>query len=399
MELGVIGVEQFNQMIKLYLETQPMLMNLKITGEISEIKYYTTSGHLYFTLKERESSISCAAFRYIYKSIPRDLKAGDKVEITASANFFEKTGRFQLTVESIKKEQDLGAKFLQLEEIKRRLHAKGYFDESRKKMLPRLPSKIGIITSEFGAALQDFLNMARKRSTHVEIYLYAAQVQGLEVEKDVIAGLDYFYKNPVDVIVITRGGGSIEDLWGFNSEKIALKMCESKIPIVSAIGHEVDTVLIDYIADVRAATPTQAAESVVPDYETIISELEHLKSRVTSVVEKRVSVEKERVKHLKNNYFLKKIKEVFICREREKIHELELLLKKTMKDMLMFSKEKLIKNREILKALSHEAVLKRGFTMTLTNGEILRENMAKEGMKLITKGHEFEIESVIISKK
>jgi len=399
MELGVIGVEQFNQMVKLYIETQPMLANLLITGEISELKYYASSGHLYFTLKERESSVSCAAFRYLYKPIARDLKVGDKVEIVASANYFEKTGRFQLTVDKVTKQKDLGSRFLELERVKRRLHSEGYFDEARKKLLPKLPQTIGIITSEYGAALQDFLHTAKMRAPKLDIRLFAVHVQGDEVENDVVKALEYFYKNPVDVIVITRGGGSIEDLWGFNSEKIVLKMAESHIPIVSAIGHEVDTVLIDLAADIRAATPTQAAEIIVPEWVSLKSELQFLRQRLKGGVENRVLVEKERLKHLENNYFIKNIKEVLLFRERDRLQEYKHLLKRVLEDKMVLVKAEIEKNHHILRALSIESTLKRGYSVTTHQGRVIRDPNGLIGDEIETLGYGYKIISKVIREE
>ncbi|MGL5950310.1 MAG: exodeoxyribonuclease VII large subunit, partial [Cetobacterium sp.] len=264
MEEIVYSVTEFNKMVKGYIDENPNFQEFFLKGELSGVTYYK-SGHLYFTLKDKNSQIKCAAFNYKYKRIPEDLKEGDSIKIFGDVGFYETRGDFQVLVRHIQKEDKLGEMFAKLEKLKSDLEKEGLFSPLFKKRLPRYPSAIGVVTAYTGAAFHDIVNTARKRFENIDIYIYSAKVQGPGSKEEIVKGIEVLNRIPeIDFIIAGRGGGSIEDLWAFNEEEVARAFYRSEKPIISAVGHEIDNLLSDLVADVRAATPTQAIEIGVP---------------------------------------------------------------------------------------------------------------------------------------
>ncbi|MBE6063616.1 MAG: exodeoxyribonuclease VII large subunit [Clostridium butyricum] len=263
MKIKTLTVSELNSYIKRILDNDFILNNLSVKGEISNLKYHS-SGHIYFSLKDDNGKVNCVMFKGNASYLDFQLEEGIKVVITGRASLYPATGSFQLYCDEIKKEGQ-GELFVKFEKLKAKLAEQGFFDEQHKKQLPRYPRRIGVVTAETGAAIRDIINVTTRRNKYVDVVLYPAKVQGIGAYKEVIEGIKYFNKNKsVDLIIVGRGGGSIEELWNFNEEELAKAVYLSDIPIISAVGHEIDFTICDFVADMRAATPSQGAEIAVP---------------------------------------------------------------------------------------------------------------------------------------
>lgn len=424
MEQTVFSVSEVNRAVKQFLEGTSTFKNILIQGELSNITYYR-SGHLYFTLKDDKASVKCAIFKYIYKNIPTDLKEGDQVKITGSATIYEASGSFQIIAEALEKTDKLGSLYEKLERLKKLYLEKGYFDESNKKPLPLLPVNIGVVTAETGAAIRDIINTAHKRFKNVNIYLYPAKVQGEGSAAEVSAGIEFFNKMKkeeqldTDVLIVGRGGGSIEDLWSFNEEAVIEAVFRSEIPVISAVGHEIDNLLSDLVADKRAATPTQAAEILIPVKEELIRNLEIRKNNVNKLLLNKVTLMKKELEQRKDNYYIKNYigilndkkfqlieKEQRITRElkriverareqfdyrKKKFEKINLAMILSDKKSELNTLEKKLndkiseKIKDLRKDLQYKAVklskysiddiLKQGYTITRKNGKVVKRGI------------------------
>ena len=273
-----ITVSELNLTIADAIRRDLRLRSLSVRGEISGFKHHIASGHWYFALKDRDASISCVMFRQnTFRSLIRP-KDGDAVSVTGYVDVYPKNGAVQFYVTGMKKAGE-GDLYLQFEALKRKLDAEGLFDPARKKKLPMVPRKVAIVTSESGAALHDILNVSAMRSPAIPIVLVPVPVQGPEAAREIAEGLRKANRIPgVDVIILSRGGGSAEDLWCFNEEAVARAVAESRVPVVSGVGHEVDILICDLAADVRASTPSNAAEIVFPDREELKGRIRLIRS-------------------------------------------------------------------------------------------------------------------------
>ena len=257
-------VSEVNEYIKLLIEEEIQLQDLYISAEISNFKHHST-GHMYFTLKDELSEIKAVMFRSYAQRLNFKVENGMKVLVHARVGVYEKAGSYQLYVDSMQPD-GIGSLYLAYEQLKAKLLKEGLFDESHKRQLPKFPKRIGVITSPTGAAVKDIIKVARNRCPFVNILLYPSAVQGVDAPYELTRAIEHFnLLDSVDVIIIGRGGGSLEDLWGFNDENLARAIYNSHIPVVSAVGHEIDFTICDFVADVRAATPSHAAELVVPN--------------------------------------------------------------------------------------------------------------------------------------
>lgn len=274
----VYSVTAINQYIKNMFSREYALSVVFVKGEISNCKYHS-SGHIYFTLKDRSSAIACVMFAGDRRGLDFRLSDGQEVVIGGTISVYERDGKYQLYAKKITLAGD-GILYEKYEKLKEKLEQKGYFDESHKKPLPRFVKRVGIVTAETGAAIQDMINISSRRNPYVQLILYPAKVQGEGASDTIVQGIQYLDKLGVDVIIIGRGGGSIEDLWAFNEENTAQAIYECKTPVVSAVGHETDTTIADYVADLRAPTPSAAAELVVYEVRSVLEELYLYKERM-----------------------------------------------------------------------------------------------------------------------
>ena len=254
-------VSQINLYIKNMFIRDYALQRLRVKGEVSNCKYHT-SGHIYFTIKDRASQLSCVMFSSYRKNLDFRLQEGQSVVVQGNISVYERDGKYQMYAVAITQE-GTGKLYEEYEKLKKRLLAEGLFDDSRKKEIPKYAKKIGVVTAQTGAVIQDICNVSHRRNPYMQILLYPARVQGEGAHQTIIRGLHYFETTDVDTIIIGRGGGSIEDLWEFNQEALAYAIADCSKPVISAVGHETDTTIADYAADLRAPTPSAAAELAV----------------------------------------------------------------------------------------------------------------------------------------
>ena len=277
-----LTVTEVNEFIKQLFETIPQLRRLSVQGEISNFKNHYATGHLYFTLKDDTSSIKAVMFRERASRLKFVPENGMKVTVSGRISVYPRDGQYQIYCDTVEP-LGIGSLWAAYEQLKKKLSAEGLFDASHKKPIPKFPASVGVITSATGAAVRDVINVTSRRWPIAKLTVYPSLVQGDGAVDDLISGLKRFNeKCDVDVIIIGRGGGSIEDLWAFNSEKLARAVFASKIPVISAVGHETDFTICDFVADVRAPTPSAAAEIAVPDAKELRQYIDALYSRLVS---------------------------------------------------------------------------------------------------------------------
>ena len=282
----IFSVTQINSYIHRIFESDYALKKIYLKGEVSNCKYHS-SGHIYFTLKDEKSTLRCVMFSSDrFKGLAFHLEDGQLIEACGNISVYEQAGTYQLYVRKIEL-AGAGELYVRYERLKQELAEKGYFDFERKKPLPAYPEKIGIVTALTGAAIEDIRSIARRRNQTVQLYLYPAKVQGEGASAEIARGIRYFDKAGVDIIIIGRGGGSIEDLWAFNEMPAADAIYEADTPIISGTGHEVDMTIADYCADVRAATPSAACELAIPDMQSVFTKLSNYREALDMQVEQR----------------------------------------------------------------------------------------------------------------
>lgn len=419
------------------------LKSIYIEGEISNV-VYQKSGHLYFSLKDDDSIIKCAVFSYRYKNIPDNLVEGTKVEVLASVSYYKPYGTITFTVEKLKKADKLGQLYKQLGLRREEYRKKGYFSDEIKKNIPYLVKRVGVITASTGAAIQDIIKTIHNRDKYVDIFLYPVKVQGEGAKEEISEAIKYFNENNdkynLDALIVGRGGGSIEDLWAFNEVEVIEAIYNSKIFVVSAVGHESDILLSDYVADLRASTPTQAAEKLIKNYDENIKELNNFKNRLYLLLNNKYSIKKNELSNFSNSYILKNFSNKFNTlrmfnsdlenranialenKRNNKIIELNLLkdrvslnkiidkLEKENKNIINLSEKldnnmfNVLKNKKIelekltlsLSKHSIDDILEKGFSITKLNGKVITSNMnVKTGDELETILYNKKIESVV----
>ncbi|MGL5202409.1 exodeoxyribonuclease VII large subunit [Cetobacterium sp.] len=372
MEEMVYSVTEFNKMVKGYIDENPNFQEFFLKGELSGVTYYK-SGHLYFTLKDKNSQIKCAAFNYKYKRIPEDLKEGDSIKIFGDVGFYETRGDFQVLVRHVQKEDKLGEMFAKLERLKVELEKEGLFSPLLKKRLPKYPNAIGIVTAYTGAAFHDIVNTTRKRFENIDIYIYSAKVQGVGAKEEIVKGIETLNKIPeIDIIIAGRGGGSIEDLWAFNEEDVARAFYRSEKPIISAVGHEIDNLLSDLVADVRAATPTQAIEIAIPVKKDIENQMLDREKKLKSSIERVLKSKNDELEKYKNSYILKNFIKT-IEEQHQSLVYLEERLENSLSRILKEKKHDLEIRAEKIIGLNPLAVLSRGYSITNYKNKSLKK--------------------------
>lgn len=356
-----VTVSQINRYIANLFKQDYTLSGIQVKGEISGCKYHY-SGHIYFTLKDAGAAISCVMFSTQRKGLDFMLEDGQSVIVTGRISVFERDGRYQLYARSIVQD-GVGRLYEEYEKLKKRLLSEGLFDEQRKKQIPKFASKIGVVTAETGAVIQDICNVTYRRNPYVQLYLYPAKVQGEGAAQTVIDGIRYFEKTDVDTIIIGRGGGSVEDLWCFNDEKLARTIAACTKPIISAVGHETDTTISDYAADLRAPTPSAAAELAVyawREFEIGLSEYRYdLRETIEQILRvRKLELQKYMVllQHVSPEDMLRQ-KRLYLadCQER---------MQRMMEQQLMETKHRLALYAEEMKGLSPLQKLQSGYTYT-----------------------------------
>ena len=285
-----LSVGAINRYLKSRFDNDPNLQKVFIKGEISNFKRHTT-GHLYFSIKDETGKINAIMFRTQANKVLFEPMDGSKVLITGRVSVYEATGSYQIYVEEML-EDGVGNLYLAFEKLKQELAKEGLFDEAKKKKIPKIPETIGVVTAPTGAAIKDILSTIKRRFPLTKVYLFPALVQGDQAASDIVKKIKQANTYPLDVLIVGRGGGSIEDLWPFNEEIVARAIYESKIPVISAVGHEIDFTISDFVADLRAPTPTGAAEMAVPNINDVINNIEQLKIRLNESIYKKINYQK-----------------------------------------------------------------------------------------------------------
>lgn len=378
MKIKTLSVSEVNNYIKKILDNDFILNNLSVKGEISNLKYHS-SGHIYFSLKDSNGKINCVMFKGKAIELDFRLEEGLEVVVSASCSIYPMNGSLQLYCNDIRKE-GLGELHIKFEKLKAKLLKEGYFDEEYKKAIPSMPMRIGVVTSETGAVIKDIINVAKTRSSLVDIVLYPASVQGPLAYKSIIKGIKYFNsKKTVDLIIIGRGGGSIEELWNFNEEELAIEIFKSKLPIISAVGHEVDFTISDFVSDLRASTPSQAAEIAVPLESDIIGLLNQTDLRIEELIINMIAKEKVKIESLnrvlKLNSPINKIVNSYL-----EVDGLKDRLGRIMNNKLEKEKMKIISLNEMLQAYNPMNILSKGYAIVKdsNDGIITQKNKLEE---------------------
>jgi exodeoxyribonuclease VII large subunit len=314
--MAVFSVLQLNEYIKDLLESEPQLAAVTVKGEISNFIHHR-SGHMYFTLKDEDSQIKAVMFRGANMRLTFRPENGQKVVVMGQVSVYPAGGQYQLYVGAMRPD-GIGDLYQAYEKLKKQLTEEGLFDERHKKPLPAFPQKIGVITSANGAAVRDIMNVVGRRCPMAQLLLYPAQVQGAGTDSSLIRGLDYFEaQGDIDVIIIGRGGGSLEDLWGFNSERLARRIFEMNTPVISAVGHETDFTICDFVSDKRAPTPSAAAEIAVPDLRVLRQRLDDASDRAVSAALLCVDDRRKRLKEEAASYEERSVERLFRLKEEK----------------------------------------------------------------------------------
>ena len=294
---SVYSVSQINRYIKNMFENDYLLRNVQIKGEISNVKYHS-SGHIYFTLKEAGSAIAAVMFRSARtQGLDFTLENGQSVILTGNITVYERDGRYQVYVKNIVLDGQ-GNLYEAYERLKQKLYEEGLFDFEHKKEIPAYPKKVGIVKARTGAAIQDILNIAKRRNPFVQLYLYPAKVQGEGAARTIAAGIEMLDTMGMDTIIIGRGGGSIEDLWPFNEECVARAIFHAKTPIISGTGHEIDNTIADYAADLRAPTPSAACELAIPDVASVLNQVKQYENVIKQYMLRHLGQSRQNIQEL-----------------------------------------------------------------------------------------------------
>lgn len=368
--MTVHSVSALTQYIKSMFQSEGLLRNVSVEGELSNYKMYA-SGHCYFTLKDETASLKGVMFKSRARLLRFQPENGMKVVATGEVSVYERDGAYQLYVERL---LPVGAGELSVafEQLKARLAAEGLFNEEHKKPLPPFPRMIGIVTSLSGAVLRDIYRVSKRRDANVRLVLYPTLVQGEGAAAEIAAAIRFFNeKYPVDLLIVGRGGGSAEDLWAFNEEPVVRAIYDSVIPVISAVGHETDTTLSDYASDVRAATPSQAAELAVPETAALIRRIGECEMRLQKAVKSRLYYERERVERL-GGFFLKRPPQVLLAERRQRLDMAAEALAHGMRRALLEKQHAFQVAAEKLEMLNPLQVIRRGYSVVEKDGAAVR---------------------------
>ncbi len=392
----VFTVSQITRKIRASLEYN--FSNVSILGEISNVRK-PGSGHIYLTLKDKGSQLQAVVFRNIANKIKFELKDGMEVISFGSVTVYEPRGQYQLIINKIEP-KGIGALQLAFQQLKEKLEKEGLFDQTHKKPIPFIPQKIGVVTSPTGAAIKDILNIIDRRFANIEILIYPVKVQGEGAAQEIAEAITALNAlTDIDVIIAGRGGGSLEDLWAFNEEVVARSIYNSRIPVISAVGHEIDITIADLVADKRALTPSEAGELVVPRKDLLLDMLEKLNTRLLQSLTGKLRLSKERLVRVANSYAMRQPFDR-LRRWQQRLDEFAQRLNINITHALNTEREKLSGIAGKLESLSPLNVLKRGYTITtrLEDNKSLREVKGlNKGDKIKTNFSKGSVISTILS--
>lgn len=384
MQQNILSVTQLNEYIRGKLDIDPLLAQTAVRGEISNYKLYP-SGHHYFTLKDESSALKCVMFKGNAFKLRFRPENGMKVVAMGKISVYPRDGAYQLYCTALMVD-GVGDLYAAFEQLKKKLAAQGLFDPAHKKPLPKYPGTIGIITSSAGAAVHDMLRILRKRYPLSQVRLLSVRVQGAEAPGEIAAAIGYAnHYHLADLLIVGRGGGSIEDLWAFNDEQVAYAIYHSEIPIISAVGHEPDVTISDYVADLRAATPSNAAELAVPDQDALRQNLDAISSAMASTLNRQLKAAERHLQLLSSSPTLRS-PTGYLDQRRQSVELLKNRLIAAQNQNLSKAKQHYISVISKLDAMSPLKVLTRGYSMVRNDsGEVVRS------VEQVTIGEEIRI--------
>ena len=367
----ILTITQLNEYIRSRMDADPFLSGIAVRGEISNYKLYP-SGHHYFTLKDEGAALKCVMFKSSAQRLRFRPENGMKIIAMGKVSVYSRDGVYQLSCTALAMD-GVGDLYAAFEQLKGKLAKEGLFDPAHKKALPRFPGTIGIITSSAGAAVHDMLRILRKRYPLTNVRLLPVRVQGAEAPGEIAAAIRYANRYTLaDLLIVGRGGGSIEDLWAFNDERVAYAIYESAIPVISAVGHEPDVTISDYVADLRAATPSNAAELAVPDQQALRQTLDSFSTVMANALSRQIKASRQHLKVLSESQSLKS-PTGYLEQRRKNLQLLRNRMISAQNASLSKSKQRYIANTSKLDAMSPLKVLTRGYSMAQTeDGTLLR---------------------------
>ena len=403
MNIKYVTISDLNRYIKAKFDMDTHLNHVYLKGEISNFKHHTR-GHFYFTLKDENSRIAAVMFASSAKNVAFEPEDGMKVLVSGRIALYEATGSYQIYVETMELD-GIGNLYLEFERLKKELAKEGLFDREHKRAIPKFPKKIGIITAPTGAAIRDILSTIKRRYPICETILFPALVQGTGAKESVVKQLNKAQEYDLDVIICGRGGGSIEDLWAFNEEIVARAIYNSKIPVISAVGHEIDFTIADYVADLRAPTPTGAAEMAVPNLVDLKSLIEQYKIRANEAVTNIIKKNRIKLESLQNSFVLKNPLSLYEIKE-QKLDSYIDYLNQYMTNKLNHAKlmyEKVINNKILISPQSMFDKKKHQYELLLKTIEVLNPmkllssgySIVKSNGKVIKNSHDVNLEDVV----
>ena len=403
MDIKYVTISDLNRYIKAKFDMDTHLNHVYLKGEISNFKHHTR-GHFYFTLKDENSRIAAVMFASSAKNVAFEPEDGMKVLVSGRIALYEATGSYQIYVETMELD-GIGNLYLEFERLKKELAKEGLFDREHKRAIPKFPKKIGIITAPTGAAIRDILSTIKRRYPICETILFPALVQGTGAKESVVKQLNKAQEYDLDVIICGRGGGSIEDLWAFNEEIVARAIYNSKIPVISAVGHEIDFTIADYVADLRAPTPTGAAEMAVPNLVDLKSLIEQYKIRGNEAVTNIIKKNRIKLESLQNSFVLKNPLSLYEIKE-QKLDSYIDYLNQYMTNKLNHAKlmyEKVINNKILISPQSMFDKKKHQYELLLKTIEVLNPmkllssgySIVKSNGKVIKNSHDVNLEDVV----
>ncbi|SDK51073.1 exodeoxyribonuclease VII large subunit [Natronincola ferrireducens] len=371
MEIKALSVSQVNNYIKRLLTSDPILYNIYVKGELSNVKLHS-SGHMYFTLKDGHSKIPCVMFKSNCEKLETIPEDGDNIIAKGYISLYERDGQYQLYVNEIDM-IGIGDLYIAFQQLKNKLEKEGLFEPLKKKNLPLIPRKIGIITSPTGAAIRDILSVIKRRFPKVDLHIFPVSVQGQDAVPSIVKAIKMCNTlKDMEVIILGRGGGSIEELWAFNEEAVARAIHGSEVPIISAVGHETDFTIADFVADLRAPTPSAAGELAVPRQVDVVTTLKALNRRLLFAANKKITEERQRLNIVENNYYFKYPLN-FIYDEKQHLDNLYKSLLKVVNQRKLQHREKLEATVERLNSLSPLSVFSRGYAVATTEaGKVIK---------------------------
>lgn len=378
---SVYSVGQVNTYIKQMFQQDFMLNRMFVRGEVSNCKYHT-SGHIYFSLKDEMGTIACVMFAGNRRGLAFRMKDGDKVVVGGSVNVYERDGRYQLYAKDIKLE-GAGILYERFLALKAELEEMGMFASEYKQQIPSYVRRLGVVTAPTGAAIQDIRNISYRRNPYIQIVLYPALVQGEGAKESIAAGIEALDQMNLDLIIVGRGGGSIEDLWAFNEEVVARAIFQCNTPVISAVGHETDTTIADFVADLRAPTPSAAAELAVADIRGILEQIEAYQNRLQYAMQNRILLYRRKVEGYEARWnYLSPQNQIF--EKRQRLLEVEKRLQNRMKWVLTDRKHRMQMYIQQMKGLSPLDKLNQGFSYVEdeSGAAVVRVQQVKVGSKV-----------------